>query len=84
MLRETTSPMARAWLRIGLRVNGIFVEPRDSRAADRSVQEKAADRALDRSAQEKAGDKISPDVLITALEALGSPDGNYSLLKVTA
>lgn len=58
MLRGTTLPMARAWLTIGLRVNGIFVEPRDS--------------------------PISPDILITALEALGAPDGNHSLLKVGA
>jgi Prenyltransferase and squalene oxidase repeat len=58
MLRETASPMALAWLTIAMRVNGIFVEPRDTKA--------------------------SPDVLITALEALGAPEGNYSLLKVTA
>ncbi len=28
--------------------------------------------------------KVLPDVLITALEALGAPEGNHSLLKVTA
>jgi len=57
MLRETASPMARAWLTVAMRVNGIFV---DVHAA-----------------------KLTPDVLIAALEALGAPEGNYSLLKVT-
>jgi len=57
MLRETSSPMARAWLTIAMRVNGIFVEPHDT--------------------------KVTPDVLVAALEALGAPEGNYSLLKVT-
>jgi len=58
MLRETASPMARAWLTIAMRVNGIFVEGRDS--------------------------NVTPDVLITGLEALGAAEGNYSLLKVAA
>lgn len=58
MLKETASPMARAWLTIALRVNGIFVEPRDA--------------------------NVSPDVLITALEALAAPEGNHSLLKAAA
>jgi hypothetical protein len=58
MLRETASPMARAWLTIALRVNGIFVAAPDT--------------------------QVTPDVLITALEALGAPDGNHSLLKVAA
>ncbi len=59
MLRETASPMARAWLTIAMRVNGIFPETRNDA-------------------------KVTPDVLITALEALGAPEGNHSLLKVTA
>jgi len=58
MLRETASPMARAWLTIAMQVNGIFVEPKDT--------------------------KVSADVLITALEALGATDGNHALLKVAA
>jgi hypothetical protein len=58
MLRETASPMARAWLTVAMRVNGIFVETQDA--------------------------KVTPDVLITALEALGAPEGNHSLLKVAA
>jgi hypothetical protein len=29
-------------------------------------------------------DKGSPDILITALEALGAPEGNHALLKVTS
>lgn len=58
MLRETASPMARAWLTIAMRVNGIFVDVHEA--------------------------KPTPDVLITALEALGAPEGNHSLLKVTA
>jgi hypothetical protein len=62
MLRETASPMARAWLTIAMRVNGIFVEA------------PSPDRA----------DKGSPDILITALEALGAPEGNHALLKVTS
>jgi hypothetical protein len=32
---------------------------------------------------ETQDDKVSPDVLITALEALGAPEGNHLLLKVT-
>ena len=27
---------------------------------------------------------LTPDVLITALEALGAPEGNHSLFKVAA
>jgi len=58
MLSETTLPMAKAWLTIAMRVNGIATE-------------------------DLTGD-ASPDVLITALEALGAEDGNYQLLKVAA
>ena len=58
LLREASSPLARAWLTIALRLNGAPVEI-------------------------PAG-PVSSDVLITALEALGAPDGNYHLLKAGA
>jgi len=58
MLRETSSPMARAWLTIAMRVNGISVPAHEA--------------------------SLTPDVLITALEALGAPEGNHSLLKAAA
>ena len=68
MLRETASPMARAWLTIAMRVNGIFPGAHNVDARNVDAHDS----------------KVSADVLITALEALGDPDGNHSLLKVTA
>lgn len=56
MLGETASPLARAWLTIAMRVNGIAVE-------------------------DLAGES-SPDVLITALEALGAAEGNHRLMRI--
>ena len=58
MLGETTSPMARAWLTIAMRVNGVAVE-------------------------ESSGE-LSPERLITALEALGAADGNHRFMQVPA
>ncbi len=58
MLGETSSPLARAWLTIAMRVNGV--------AADEPTGEP------------------SNDILITALEALASRDGNCRLLQVPA
>lgn len=58
VLGETASPLARAWLTIAMRVNGVAVDELSS--------------------------EPSADVLITALEALASADGNYNLLKVPA
>jgi hypothetical protein len=66
MLRETASPMARAWLTIAMRVNGIFPDVRNE---THNVEAHDA--------------TVTPDVLITALEALGAVEGNHSLLKVT-
>lgn len=60
MLRETSLPLARAWLSIALRVNG------------------ASPDAVN------AGSAPTSDVLITALEALGQPDGNHHLLQAGA
>ena len=56
MVVEYKSPMARAWLRIALRLHGAAVP-------------------------EAPDSEPSPDILITALEALGSPEGNYPFLK---
>lgn len=56
MLGETASPLARAWLTIAMRVNGVPVG-------------------------ELSGEPSS-DVLITALEALAAPDGNYRFMQV--
>lgn len=58
MLGETSSALARAWLTIAMRVNGV-------------------------AAEELTGEP-SNDILITALEALGSRDGNYRLMQVPA
>ena len=58
MLGETTSPMAKAWLTIAMRVNGVAVA-------------------------EPSGE-LTPDTLITALEALAAGDGNHRLLQVPA
>lgn len=58
MLGETSSPLARAWLTIAMRVNGV-------------------------AAEELTGEP-SNDILITALEALGSRDRNYRLMQVPA
>jgi hypothetical protein len=55
MWRDTSSPVARAWLAIALRLHG---EDPGS-----------------------LNDGPSPDLLITALEALASPEGHYRFLK---
>lgn len=60
MLRETSLPLARAWLSISLRLNGA-----------------SPDALTDATGP-------TPDVLITALEALGHPDGNHHLLQAGA
>jgi hypothetical protein len=57
-LASTTSPLARAWLTLALRVNG------DSPAEEPRVP--------------------SPDVMLTALEALADPHGNFSLLRAAS
>lgn len=55
LLSGSPSPLAQAWLRIALAVNGA-------------------------TAPRPAGE-ISSDILITALEALATPEGNHDLLK---
>lgn len=52
---ETKSPLAKAWLAIGLRLNGVEPPP-------------------------PSGD-VTPDLLITALEALGTAEGNHKFLR---
>jgi hypothetical protein len=53
---SASSPLARAWLTIGLRLYG-------------------------RSPADLPAPKPSPDISITAIEALAAPEGNYHLLK---
>lgn len=55
MMRETTSPLARAWLSIALRVHGIEAPPPSG--------------------------PLSPDVLITAVEALSTAQANRQIFK---
>lgn len=59
MLRETTSPLARAWLAIALRLNRVEVNA-------------------------PLAHSESDDLLVTALEALGAPEGNHPLLRTAA
>jgi hypothetical protein len=63
MLGETSSPLARAWLTIALRVNGAPFETREGTRGNAPV----------------AG--ACDDVLLTALEALGAPEGNHHFLR---
>ncbi len=60
MLGQTNSPLARAWLTIALRVNGVSWDGRRNTAM--------------------AGTSCE-DVLLTALEALGAPEGNHHFLR---
>ena len=58
-LRDTPSPLARAWITVALRLHEVALPDAVSPL-------------------EGLG---SPDLMVLALEALGAPDGNYSLLK---
>lgn len=58
MLDETASPLARAWLTIAMRVNGVAVSD--------------------------PANPPSQDILISALEALAAPDGNYRFMQAAA
>jgi len=56
-LRETPSPMARAWLTIAMRLHGVKPE-------------------------ELSGD-LQADLMITGIEALAAPEGNYHVMQTT-
>ena len=58
-LQDTRSSLARAWIRIALRLHGAAVPD---------------------SLQPSSG-MGSPDLMVLALEALGAPEGNFSLLR---
>jgi hypothetical protein len=58
-LPETPSTLARAWITIALRLNGVAFPDTTSFSKGSG----------------------SPDLMVVALEAIGSPDGNYRLLK---
>ena len=64
LLNDASSPLARAWLRIALQVNGTKLDVKGLAATPDNA--------------------VSGDVLITALEALGAPEGNHCLLKAGA
>ena len=59
-LRETPSPLARAWLTIAMRLHGIDVK------------------------MPGPPGKPPADLVITALETLAAPEGNYRFLKTPA
>jgi hypothetical protein len=67
LLNSEPSPLARAWLRIALQVNGAKLDMKG--LAMKGLATTPANGG-------------SEDVLIAALEALGAPEGNHCLLKV--
>src|SRR5665213_2628415 len=78
MMLDTPSPMARAWLKIAMRLHGM--NPPDADDAASKESGKNLDKELGKELSKELG-KAKGDAMVTAVEALSAVEGNWSSMR---